>query len=96
MSWIIDPAHTHLQFTVRHMMISKVRGTFDEFRGVVDYDPNNPANTDVRVTVDVASINTREDKRDGHLRSVLSANPFQLLDLSRIEEFFQGIKEHQQ
>ena len=69
MSWIIDTAHTHLQFKVRHMMISKVRGTFDEFSGVVEYDPNNPANTDVKVTIDVDSINTREEKRDNHLRS---------------------------
>lgn len=69
MSWIIDPAHTHLQFKVRHMMISKVRGSFDEFSGVVDYDPNKPANTDVQVTVDVDSINTRDDQRDNHLRS---------------------------
>lgn len=69
MSWIIDTAHSHLQFTVRHMMIAKVRGTFDEFSGVVDYDPNNPTDTNIQVTIDVDSINTREDKRDGHLRS---------------------------
>jgi polyisoprenoid-binding protein YceI len=69
MSWIIDPAHSHLQFTVRHMMIAKVRGTFDQFNGFIDYDPNNPAETNVQVTVDVDSVYTREDKRDAHLRS---------------------------
>lgn len=69
MSWQIDQAHSEVQFTVRHMMISKVRGQFDSFEGEVNFDPNNLTNTSVNVTVDLASVNTRNDDRDNHLRS---------------------------
>ena len=69
MSWQIDPSHTHVQFTVRHMMISKVRGFFDSFSGTVDFDEENPVNTIVNVAIDANSISTRDEKRDGHLRS---------------------------
>ncbi len=69
MAWIIDPAHTHISFSVRHMMISTVRGEFEEFSGTVDFDEDNPAATAVDVAVNVASINTRSADRDNHLRS---------------------------
>ena len=69
MSWQIDSAHSEIQFTVRHMMISKVRGRFETFSGTVAYDEANPTNTIVDITIDTNSINTREGQRDGHLRS---------------------------
>ena len=69
MSWQIDTAHSHITFTVRHMMISKVRGRFETFSGTINFDENNPANTTVDIEIDAASINTREGQRDGHLRS---------------------------
>jgi polyisoprenoid-binding protein YceI len=69
MSWNIDTHHTSIQFTVRHMMISKVRGEFEKFSGTVNLDDHNPANTTVDITVEAASINTHEPQRDGHLRS---------------------------
>ena len=69
MSWQIDLAHSHINFSVRHMMISTVRGTFDSFSGTVEFNPDNPAATSVDVSIDAASINTREEKRDEHLRS---------------------------
>lgn len=69
MSWQIDLAHSHINFSVRHMMISTVRGTFDSFSGTVEFNPDNPAATSVNVSIDAASINTREEKRDEHLRS---------------------------
>jgi polyisoprenoid-binding protein YceI len=69
MSWNIDHAHSQVQFTVRHMMISKVRGTFEKFDGTVALDENNPANTTVDVQIETASINTRDAQRDAHLRS---------------------------
>lgn len=69
MTWNIDYAHTHLQFTARHLMISKVRGEFDRFTGEVNLDRQNPENTTVDIRVETASVNTREDKRDAHLRS---------------------------
>ena len=69
MSYQIDNAHSQVQFTVRHMMISKVRGWFEKFDGVVALDEANPANTTVEIRIDTASIDTRDAKRDGHLRS---------------------------
>lgn len=69
MTWQIDSAHSEINFTVRHMMISKVRGHFESFAGVVNFDEENPTNTTVDVTVDLNSINTKDAQRDGHLRS---------------------------
>lgn len=69
MAWTIDPAHSEINFTVRHMMISNVRGRFENFTGEVEFDQENPSNTQVEVKIDANSINTREEKRDGHLRS---------------------------
>ncbi len=69
MSWQIDTSHTHLQFTVRHMMLSKVRGAFEKFSGTVNLDETNPANTTIDIQIETASINTRDPQRDGHLRS---------------------------
>lgn len=69
MTWQIDPAHSHIAFSVRHMMISKVRGRFEKFNGTINFDEQNPAASTVDVEIDAASINTREEQRDGHLRS---------------------------
>jgi len=69
MSWSIDSAHSAVQFAVRHMMISTVRGQFDRFSGTVDFDEANPAATTVDVAIDASSINTRQGDRDTHLRS---------------------------
>jgi polyisoprenoid-binding protein YceI len=69
MSWLIDSAHTEVNFSVRHMMISNVRGRFERLSGVVDFDELNPRNTIVEVKIEAASINTRDEKRDAHLKS---------------------------
>ncbi len=69
MAWQIDPAHSEITFAVRHMMISTVRGRFEKFSGRVNFDEKNPAATTVDVQIEAASINTKEDRRDGHLRS---------------------------
>ncbi len=69
MSWQIDSSHSHINFTARHMMISKVRGTFENFSGTVNFDEDNPTNTTVNIEVDLTSINTRDEQRDGHLKS---------------------------
>lgn len=69
MAWQIDPAHSHVQFSVRHLMISTVRGRFNEFGGTVEFDEDNPAQSTVDVTIDVTSIDTRDQQRDDHLRS---------------------------
>lgn len=65
----LDASHSHAGFAVRHMMVSNVRGEFTKLEGSVGYDPAAPENTAINVKIDVASVNTREEKRDGHLRS---------------------------
>ncbi len=67
--WQIDRAHSDIFFTVRHMVISKVRGRFQKWEGTFLYDPENPASSRVDITIDAASIDTNEPKRDAHLRS---------------------------
>jgi polyisoprenoid-binding protein YceI len=69
MSWQFDTSHSLVQFAVRHMMLSKVRGQFETFNGTIDLDENNPTEATVEVQIETASINTRDPKRDGHLRS---------------------------
>lgn len=69
MSWTIDAAHSQIQFTVRHMMISNVRGRFENFTGTVEFDEKNPSNLSIDITIDAASINTRDAQRDAHLTS---------------------------
>lgn len=68
-SWVIDNSHSHVQFSVRHMMISKVRGRFANFSGTVNFDEQTPANSTVNVQIEAASIETKDEKRDGHLTS---------------------------
>jgi polyisoprenoid-binding protein YceI len=67
--WTIDPAHSAAHFSVRHLMISNVRGEFTKVTGTAVIDPVNTANSTVEVTIDANSINTREPQRDEHLRS---------------------------
>jgi len=67
--WEIDPAHSNASFTVRHMMVSNVRGEFTRLAGGVDVVGDDPTNAKVAVTIEAASVNTREPKRDAHLRS---------------------------
>ncbi|ABY35038.1 MAG TPA: polyisoprenoid-binding protein [Chloroflexus aurantiacus] len=69
MTWVIDASHSTITFSVRHMMISKVRGRFTRFDGTVDFDEQNPTNSKVQVTIDASSIDTRDERRDGHLMS---------------------------
>ena len=69
MAWVIDPAHSEINFSARHMMISTVRGRFEKFSGTVNYDEATPARSTVDVQIEVASINTKEAQRDGHLKS---------------------------
>jgi polyisoprenoid-binding protein YceI len=75
-TYILDPTHTRIGFVARHAMVTKVRGSFNEFEGTAAIDGNNPADSSVRVTIDAASIDTRNAQRDAHLRS----NDFLSLD----------------
>jgi polyisoprenoid-binding protein YceI len=69
MSWKIDSAHSEINFAVRHMMISNVRGRFEKFSGTVDFVEDNPTQSTVDVQIETASINTKEEARDTHLKS---------------------------
>jgi polyisoprenoid-binding protein YceI len=69
MSWKIDPAHSENSFSIRHLMIANVRGRFEAFDGMVEFSEDNPLDASVEIEIDAASINTRESKRDAHLRS---------------------------
>mgnify|MGYP001615147704 CR=1 FL=1 len=64
----IDAVHSRVQFTIRHL-VSKVTGNFAKFQGQIVYDAEGPAASSVNAEIDAASINTMNDRRDGHLRS---------------------------
>ena len=68
-SWRIDPNHSAADFSVRHMMISTVRGEFTGIAGTVIYDPKDPAHDSVEVTIDCTTVNTGVSKRDAQLKS---------------------------
>jgi len=68
-TWLIDPAHTAAQFAVKHMMISTVRGEFKGVTGAVVWDDADISKSSVNVTIDAATVNTGEPKREADLRS---------------------------
>jgi len=68
-SYSIDPAHTSVEFVVRHLMITKVRGRFGTVSGIVELEPGSDSPRFVQATIDAASIDTREAQRDTHLKS---------------------------
>jgi polyisoprenoid-binding protein YceI len=68
-TWQIDPGHTTVGFTVRHMTISSVRGQFDKVAGTITAKGNDPASAVIEATIDTASIDTRSADRDSDLRS---------------------------
>lgn len=67
--WQIDPAHSAAHFSVRHLMISNVRGEFTKLTGRAQTDPGDLTKSTIEVVIEAASINTREPQRDDHLRS---------------------------
>ena len=76
-AWAVDPAHSSVEFAVKHMGIANVRGKFTEFQGTLGVG-ENLASSDARGTVAVASITTEDEQRDAHLRSA---------DFFNVEEF---------
>lgn len=76
-TWKLDPTHSTVAFSVKHLMISKVRGTFDTF-DVTIVTAENPADSTIEAVIDVASVNTNNADRDGHLRTN---------DFFKVEEF---------
>jgi polyisoprenoid-binding protein YceI len=68
-NYTIDAAHTRIGFSARHAMVTKVRGSFNEFSGSGYLDQDNPSNSHVEIVIKVASIDTRNADRDAHLRT---------------------------
>lgn len=68
-TYSIDPAHSRIGFVARHAMVTKVRGSFNEFEGTGRLDPDNPEQTSLHLTINAKSIDTRNADRDEHLRS---------------------------
>lgn len=67
--WEIDPAHSSVDFSIRHMLISKVHGRFAKWNGTIKMDEENPPRSSVEIHIDVDSIDTHNPERDVHLRS---------------------------
>jgi len=67
--YAIDPTHSRVGFSARHAMVTKVRGSFNEFEGSGHLDASDPSKSSVSMTIQAASIDTRNADRDGHLRS---------------------------
>jgi polyisoprenoid-binding protein YceI len=67
-TWSIDPVHSDVSFTVRHMMVSKVRGRFDKFDGTIT-TATDPLQSSATANVDLSSVNTGNETRDNHIRS---------------------------
>jgi polyisoprenoid-binding protein YceI len=76
--WSIDPSHSHVEFSVRHLMIATVKGRFAEVQGTVVIDEADPTRSEIDVTIAAASVDTRVAQRDEHLRSA---------DFFNVEEF---------
>ena len=95
-TWNIDNSHTLVEFSVRHLMISTVKGRFGEVSGKVVADDADPAGAQIEATINVASIDTREAQRDAHLRSAdfFDAENFPTLTFrgTRIEKAGDGLK----
>lgn len=69
-SWTLDPAHTSVEFAAKHLMITTVKGRFSDVSGTIKMNEANPATSSVKAVIKAASIDTRTEQRDAHLKSV--------------------------
>ena len=69
MNWTIDGIHSHIGFSVKHMMVATVRGQFKQYRGTAAIDPTDFLRSQFAGEIDVASVDTGNEQRDGHLKS---------------------------
>lgn len=90
-TWVLDPAHSEVRFSVRHMMISKVRGTFAKFTATITA-PENPLEASVVASVETASVDTNDEGRDNHLRSAdfFDAETYPTLDFASTGVRYEG------
>jgi polyisoprenoid-binding protein YceI len=93
-TWKLDPAHTTIEFTAKHMMITTVKGRFVDLEGTIVADEQNFAASEVTATMKAASIDTRSDQRDTHLRSGDFLDVENYPDVSFRSTRIEGTKEH--
>lgn len=88
--WTVDPTHSAIEFSVKHMMIAKVKGSFNKFEANISADPTDLTTAQIDFTVDLASIDTRNTDRDNHLRSAdffdVEKNPTLTFTATKIEK----------
>lgn len=94
-TWRIDPVHSHVEFSVRHLMIATVRGRFAEVAGTLAGDDDDPDHATIDITIPAASIDTREPQRDAHLRSAdfleTDAHPHIVFRSTRVAKAGDGV-----
>jgi polyisoprenoid-binding protein YceI len=92
-TWTIDAAHSNVEFSVRHLMIATARGRFAGVTGTVDLDEEDPSRSSIDVTIDAATVDTREAQRDTHLRSAdffdVEHYPVITFKTSKVERFLE-------
>ncbi len=93
-TWVVDPAHTSVEFAVKHMMFTTVRGRFTGFEVDLDFDPGHPERSSMEARIEAATIDTRNADRDAHLRSgdflLAEEHPHIVFKSRRIEPIAQG------
>jgi polyisoprenoid-binding protein YceI len=96
--WDINVPHTTLSFVVKHMKFTNVRGTFQSFNGTLNLDDKDPTKSTVDITIDAKSIDTRNEKRDAHLKSAdffdVEKTPTITFKSTKIEKHGKGYKVH--
>jgi polyisoprenoid-binding protein YceI len=95
-AWDLDPAHSQIEFAVKHMMVTTVRGQFRKFTVAVDFDEANPERSTVEAHIDASSIDTGMEARDAHLRSAdfldAATHPELLFRSTHIEQSGDGYR----
>lgn len=92
--WMLDPAHSSVDFSVKHMMIANVKGTFNQFDATIEADPDDLTSASIELNIDLASVDTRNEDRDNHLRSAdffnVQKNPKMTFTTTNIERKGKG------
>ncbi|MGH7605135.1 MAG: YceI family protein [Gemmatimonadaceae bacterium] len=93
-AWKLDPSHTLVEFSAKHLMITTVKGRITDVEGTIYTDEKNPENSSVEVKLNAASIDTRTDQRDQHLRSADFLHVQKYPDIKFSSTRIEGDKEH--